>query len=86
MTIAQKLNINSRRLETDFEELSQIGATLGGGVSRLALSNEDLEGRAWFANRIEEAGLYVRDDAAGNLSGVLFSGDADALISEISNK
>ncbi|MCA9912334.1 MAG: hydantoinase/carbamoylase family amidase, partial [Anaerolineae bacterium] len=35
------------------------------------LSNEDLEARAWFANRIEEAGFLVHDDEVGNLSGVL---------------
>lgn len=64
------LAINSQRLLADFEALSEIGATIGGGVSRLALSNEDLEARAWFANRIEEADLMVRDDEVGNLSGV----------------
>src|SRR5690349_7335689 len=71
MTAVQQLTINSRRLQDDFNELSNIGATVGGGISRLALSNEDLEGRSWFANQIEEAGLLVRDDEAGNLSGVL---------------
>jgi N-carbamoyl-L-amino-acid hydrolase len=65
------LNINSERLRADFEALAEIGATVAGGVSRLALSNEDLEARSWFANRIEEAGLLVHDDDVGNLSGVL---------------
>lgn len=69
--IMPKLKINSQRLRSDFDELAEIGATVGGGVSRLALSNEDLEARAWFANRIEEAGMLVRDDDVGNLSGVL---------------
>jgi hydantoinase/carbamoylase family amidase len=73
MTTVQQLTINSRRLQDDFNELSDIGANEGGGISRLALSNEDLEGRAWFANKIEEAGLLIRDDEVGNLSGVLVS-------------
>ncbi|MGJ3238636.1 MAG: Zn-dependent hydrolase [Anaerolineae bacterium] len=73
-----QLTINSDRLRTDFEQLSEIGATLGGGVSRLALSNEDLEARAWFANRIEDAGLLVRDDEVGNLSGVYRCDDLNA--------
>lgn len=73
-----QLKINSTRLKTDFEELSEIGATVGGGVSRLALSNEDLEARAWFANRIEDAGMMVRDDEVGNLSGVYPSSNPDA--------
>jgi len=73
-----ELRINSERLLKDFEQLSEIGATFGGGVSRLALSNEDLAARSWFADRIEEAGLKVRDDEVGNLSGLLFAADRDA--------
>jgi N-carbamoyl-L-amino-acid hydrolase len=30
-----------------------------------------MKARAWLADRIEEAGLLLRDDDAGNLSGVL---------------
>ena len=70
--------INSDRLRQDFDQLSEIGATVGGGVSRLALSNEDLAARSWFADRIEEAGLQVRDDEVGNLSGLLRAADPDA--------
>ena len=72
------LRVNSERLLQDFEQLSEIGATVGGGVSRLALSNEDLAARSWFADRIEEAGLQVRDDEVGNLSGLLCADDTDA--------
>lgn len=72
------LRINSERLRRDFDQLSEIGATVGGGVSRLALSNEDLEARAWFADRVEEAGLQVRDDEVGNLSGWLCAEDPGA--------
>lgn len=71
VAIVPKLQINSLRLHTDFTELAQIGHTANGGISRVALSNEDLEARAWFANQIEEAGFFVRDDEVGNLSGVL---------------
>jgi len=72
------LCINETRLREDFDTLAEIGATLSGGVSRLALSNEDLEARAWFANRIEEAGMIVRDDEVGNLSAVLLSKNPQA--------
>ncbi|MAU10042.1 MAG: hypothetical protein CL607_09495 [Anaerolineaceae bacterium] len=71
VAIVPKLQINSLRLQTDFTELSQIGQTANGGITRVALSNEDLEARAWFANQIEEAGFFVRDDEVGNLSGVM---------------
>ncbi len=78
MTHPTTLTINSERLSTDFDELAQIGATVDGGVSRLALSNEDLEARLWLANRFEQTGLLVKDDAAGNLSGVLRCPNPDA--------
>ncbi|MEM9951826.1 MAG: Zn-dependent hydrolase [Chloroflexota bacterium] len=73
-----QLRINSDRLKRDFDELSEIGLTHGGGISRLALSNEDLEARAWFADRVEDAGLLVHDDEVGNLSGVYLSSNSDA--------
>ena len=71
--VIPNLRIDSERLRADFEELSEIGGTPDGGVSRLALSPEDLSARAWFADRIDDAGLFVRDDDAGNLGGVLKS-------------
>ena len=73
-----KLKINGKRLLQDFEALGDIGATVGGGVTRLALSNDDLEARSWFADRIEEAGLWIHDDEVGNLSGILYSDNSDA--------
>ncbi|MDL1902715.1 Zn-dependent hydrolase, partial [Anaerolineae bacterium CFX9] len=52
-----KLRINSERLRADFDRLSLIGATASGGINRLALSPEDLQARAWLADRIDDAGL-----------------------------
>ncbi len=72
------LKINPARLQEAFDQLAVIGATVDGGVSRLALSNEDLEARAWLADQFEQVGLMVRDDDAGNLSGILPSGNPDA--------
>lgn len=71
MTNLADLRINADRLRADFEELAAIGGTPDGGVTRHALSNEDLEARAWFANKVEDAGLVLRDDAIGNTSGIL---------------
>ncbi|MEP7292463.1 MAG: Zn-dependent hydrolase [Chloroflexota bacterium] len=76
--VLPNLRIDAERLRADFEALSEIGATPEGGVSRLALSPEDLTARAWFADQIDEAGLLVRDDDAGNLGGVLKSLNSDA--------
>lgn len=72
MDIAQ-LKINEGRFRADFDALAGIGATVQGGVQRLALSNEDVAARAWFSQKLEEAGLLVRDDEVGNLSGLLLS-------------
>lgn len=72
------LKIDGKRLLVDFEVLGEIGATVGGGITRLALSNDDLVARAWFADRIEEAGLWVQDDEVGNLSGILSSDNPTA--------
>lgn len=77
MNISQ-LKINEERFEADFEAMSRIGQTARGGVTRLALSNEDLAARAWLADNMEQAGLSVRDDDAGNLSGVLVSNRPNA--------
>jgi len=60
-------------MRADFDELMQIGGTPAGGVDRTALSEADWQARLWLADRIEEAGLTVRDDDAANLSGVLYS-------------
>lgn len=65
------LRVNEARLREDFEALAEIGATASGGISRVALSYTDLVARAWFANRLDDIGVPVIDDEAGNLSGVL---------------
>jgi hydantoinase/carbamoylase family amidase len=77
MTIST-LKINAERMRADFDELAQIGATPDGGVNRLALSPEDIQARAWFADQIDAAGLAIRDDDAANLSGVLSAADPHA--------
>jgi hydantoinase/carbamoylase family amidase len=67
------LTINTTRLRHELDELAEIGKTREQGVSRLALSNEDLEARIWLSNKIEDAGLALRDDDVANLSGILYS-------------
>lgn len=74
----KQLVINDQRLLNDFKALTEIGETIDGGVNRLALSNEDLQARAWFADQVDAAGLMMRDDDVGNLSGVLFSDNPNA--------
>jgi N-carbamoyl-L-amino-acid hydrolase len=63
------MRINGKRLHGSLARLAEIGATAGGGVTRLALSDEDQASRdlvrQWFA----DAGLTVGVDDLGNLVG-----------------
>lgn len=63
-----ELQIDSKRVLADLEDLSRIGRDdADGGIHRRAFSEADMRGRRWFTDRIEEAGLEVRVDGAGNL-------------------
>jgi N-carbamoyl-L-amino-acid hydrolase len=62
-------DINGERLLSDLRTLATIGGQADGGVDRLAWSEADLAGRRWFAERIREAGLEARVDAALNVFG-----------------
>jgi N-carbamoyl-L-amino-acid hydrolase len=72
------LRIDAARLLADLDALAAIGQTPEGGVSRMALSAADRAGRAWFRERVIEAGLQFREDGAGNLCAIL--GDSERAI------
>jgi N-carbamoyl-L-amino-acid hydrolase len=59
--------VNSARLWDSLMEMARIGATTKGGVSRLALSEEDRQGRNLFVRWAREAGCSIRIDAMGNI-------------------
>ncbi len=61
------MKINAARLQKSMEEMAQIGATPGGGVHRLTLSDSDKMARDLFAGWSEEAGLSVSVDEMGNM-------------------
>src|SRR6202795_398680 len=63
------MRIDRRRLEQSIEELGRIGETPRGGLTRLALSDEDRRGRDWMVARMGEAGLRVTVDRMGNIFG-----------------
>jgi len=60
---------NHQRLIDTLLALAQIGGTPGGGVSRLALTDEDKAGRDQLRSWMEEAGLEVRIDDFGTMTG-----------------
>lgn len=65
------LEIKGDRLWNDLLELASFGRKESGGVERPALSEADLAARRWFKKQMENAGLKVKEDAAGNLIGRL---------------
>jgi len=71
--------INLERLKNDLEELARIGRDPRGGISRPSFSQADFAARAWFKERICEAGLCFRQDGAGNVFGRL-GGDGQAVL------
>jgi N-carbamoyl-L-amino-acid hydrolase len=66
----KELGIDGARLRNALEELAKIGATPGGGVHRLALSDEDRAARDLFVSWFRDLGLDVRIDEMGNIFGL----------------
>ncbi len=63
------LTINSNRLRESLEAMAAIGRTPGGGVQRLALSDEDRQARDLFVAWLRELNLEVSIDGMGNIFG-----------------
>jgi N-carbamoyl-L-amino-acid hydrolase len=66
---SSSLRINPARLRASLEEMARIGATPGGGVQRLALSDEDRRARDLLVRWLQEIDCTVRVDAKGNIFG-----------------
>ena len=60
---------NPDRMEQRIKALSAFGANEDGGVDRVAFSEADIAGRAYIIELMQEAGLAVRLDTAGNIIG-----------------
>ncbi|MGD8407949.1 MAG: Zn-dependent hydrolase [Thiohalophilus sp.] len=65
------LSINTERLQQDIETLASIGRHEDHGLYRMAFSDGDMEGRAWFKQQLEDAGLEIHEDGAANIHGRL---------------
>ncbi|WP_343598426.1 Zn-dependent hydrolase [Acinetobacter sp.] len=68
--ISASLKINISRLNQRILELAQVGAIDGGGVCRLALTEEDKQGRDLVIEWMKALGLSVSIDAIGNVVGI----------------
>lgn len=63
------MRIDRRRLEQTIDELGRVGATERGGLTRLALTDEDRQGRDLLVTWMRQAGLRVTVDQMGNIFG-----------------
>ncbi|MFV3367593.1 Zn-dependent hydrolase [Pseudomonas sp. NY15435] len=61
------LKIDGARLWASLMDMAKVGATARGGSRRLALSEEDRDGRELFEGWCRDAGLSLRRDPVGNL-------------------
>lgn len=66
------------RVARDLEHLKQFTATPGEGCTRLPFTKEARDAVNYLKEIMEEAGLEVREDAAGNVIGVMKGEDPDA--------
>ena len=65
----EKRFASAERMEERIQALSEFGANPEGGVSRVAFSNADIQGREYIKELMKQTGLDVRVDTAGNIIG-----------------
>lgn len=66
---AINLTVNGKRIENRIFELAKFGVDEKGRGYRVAYTKGDVEGRAWFMELMQKAGLNPSIDAAGNIIG-----------------
>jgi beta-ureidopropionase / N-carbamoyl-L-amino-acid hydrolase len=65
----KELRVRAPRIMQHLEALAQYGKNPQGGVSRVAYSDADRQGRQYAMSLMRDAGLTVSVDAAGNIVG-----------------
>ena len=75
------LKINSRRLHERINALAEISPIDGGGNCRLALTDEDKDGRDLVVAWMRELNLEITIDAIGNIIGTWNVGSGQAVMS-----
>lgn len=71
-----QVRVNRSRIMQHIQALSEFGKNPQGGVSRIAYSEADRQGREYAMQLMRDAGLTVSIDAAGNLVGVVPGSDS----------
>lgn len=65
------MNTSTQRIQKDIETLGQFTATPGEGMTRFTFSKEYDQSRQYIKAQMEQAGLQVREDALGDIIGLL---------------
>ena len=68
-SIFAQVKVNEKRIEQRIFELAEFGKNEKGENYRVAYSQGDIEGRAYFMDMMRKAGLEVHIDFAGNIIG-----------------
>lgn len=63
------LKVNGQRIENRINELAKFGKDENGHGYRVAYTKGDIEGRAWFVQLMQNAGLNPIIDSGGNIIG-----------------
>ncbi len=69
LVVGPNLKVNEQRIADRIAALSKFGRDEKGHGYRVAFTNGDIEGRAWFMEQMKKAGLDPIIDAAGNIIG-----------------
>ncbi|PRY84744.1 Zn-dependent hydrolase [Mongoliibacter ruber] len=64
-----QIRVNEQRIEQRIQEFAKFGINEKGEPFRVAYSQGDIEGRAYFMDLMKKAGLEVHIDYAGNIIG-----------------
>ncbi len=64
-TDSPKFHVDSQRLQSTLQKLSEFGRNPEGGVTRIGFSEPDLAAREYVSGLIKQDGLQVRVDPAG---------------------
>lgn len=67
--VDDKLKVNEDRIKSRIQELAKYGRDENGHGYRMAFTQGDVEGRAWFVELMKKAGLETNIDEAGNIIG-----------------
>ncbi|MFB4475812.1 Zn-dependent hydrolase, partial [Oceanobacillus caeni] len=74
----QKVLVNGERLKDTLDAFADIGRTKNNGVTRLALTDIDIQARNYFKSVCEELGMTVKWDDMGSMYATLEGVDNDS--------